>query len=77
MGRRRYSVAEIEHLERIAEEKYLGLWPLGQAEKIQFSRSYQESDKIVAVQEQVRTWMANGTTPEQLQEHALEQRARK
>lgn len=62
---RAYTVKEIDDLREVCEMKYLyGTTDPMQA--IGFSRQYQESDKVKAVEELVRTYMIAEITAEDI-----------
>jgi hypothetical protein len=66
---RAYTVAEIDALRQLCESKYLfgTFFPKG----IGFcGRSFRESDKILAVEEMVRTYMLAGITANDIQQQA-------
>jgi len=66
---RAYTVAEIDALRQLCESKYLfgTFFP----KSIGFcSRSFRESDKILAVEEMVRTYMLAGITANDIQQQA-------
>lgn len=61
---RKYSVDEIDRLRRIVEQEWLfGRGPV----RTGFSRSYRSDEKAVAVEAMLRTYMFNGTDPEELE----------
>lgn len=65
MSERKYSVREIDALRSAVETKYL-FGSYSPQRNFNMSCTYQESDKIIAVEEGVRTWMLAGITAEEL-----------
>lgn len=65
MMERKYSVQELNELRRLCEHKWL-FGTYMPTNSCGFSRSYQEIDKIKAVEEMVRTHMIAGHTAEDL-----------
>jgi hypothetical protein len=68
MSERKYSVTEIDALRRAVENKWLfgSYGQTGSAPHAGFSRSYREDEKMIAVEQMVRTHMLAGHTAEDL-----------
>ena len=69
MPERRYTVSEIARMRRAVEQIWLFGGPVqigGQG----ISRSYMTAEKETAVEERLRTYMMNGTAPEELEREA-------
>jgi len=64
--KKKYSVAEIDALRHVCENIYLWGTPNPSQDRTSMSRSYQEADKAVEVEEMCRTYMLAGITAEDL-----------
>lgn len=69
---RKYTLDEIDRMRDAVE----AIWMWGPhdqraAASITFSRVYQENEKTLAVEQQLRTYMANGTDPHELSVRAF------
>ena len=65
MTKKKYSVAEIDDLRNVCENIYVWGTPVLSSQG-GMSRSFQESDKIIAVEEMCRTYMTAGITANDL-----------
>ena len=65
MSEKKYSVSELDPLRRAVENKWLwGSYRM--PTHAGFSRSYSENDRVIAVEEKVRTHMLAGHTADDL-----------